>query len=106
MSLYVFLALCILGTGFMTYAFFQWTYGDKHGAGVRQIAAHKKAFREQSHRPCLVPSQGACLVPQELPHLVGQRVNRSRPSALCPGGAPSTNDSLEHYAKRFCDHGE
>ena len=87
MSLYVFLALCILGTGFMTYAFFQLTYGDKHGAGVRQIAAHKKGFREQSHRPYLVPSTeaGRLLFAQE---------------------ACQQTIRFKHYAKRFCDHGE
>jgi hypothetical protein len=92
MSLYVFLALCILGTGFMTYAFFQWTYGNNRSTLARQIATHKKALREQSHRPYLVPSQRACLVPRELPHCIGERVNRSRPANLCPGGA---------YNKRF-----
>ena len=52
MSLYVFLALCILGTGFMTCAFFKWTYGDKHGAGVRQIAATNDSLKHYSKRFC------------------------------------------------------
>jgi hypothetical protein len=54
MSLTVFLTLCVLGLGFMIYAFFQWTYGDKRSALARQLAAHKNALKERSPRPFLV----------------------------------------------------
>jgi hypothetical protein len=54
LSLTVFLTLCVLGLGFMIYAFFQWTYGDKRRALARQLAAHKNALKERSSRPFLV----------------------------------------------------
>jgi hypothetical protein len=54
MSLTVFLALCILGLDFMIYMLFQWTYGEKRRAIARKVAAHRKAFEEQSPRPFLV----------------------------------------------------
>jgi hypothetical protein len=101
MSRYVFLALCILGTGFMTYVFFQWTYGNKRSTLARQMATHKKTLREQSHRPYLVPSQGP------LSHLRSYREhdNRSRP-VISAQAAPTTNDSLQHNAMRSCDQSE
>lgn len=54
MSVTVFLGLCILGLDFMLYALFQWTYGDKRAALARQLAAHKKALKEQTPRPVLL----------------------------------------------------
>jgi hypothetical protein len=54
MSLTVFLTLCVLGLGFMIYAFSQWTYGDKRRALARQLAAHKNALKEQPPGPVLV----------------------------------------------------
>jgi hypothetical protein len=99
MSRSVFLALCILGTGFMTYAFFQWTYGDKRSTLTSQIAAHKKALWEQSHRPFLV-HQGPFSV------LASASSSTEAGRLISAQAAPSTNDSLEQYAKRFCDQGE
>jgi hypothetical protein len=49
MSLTVFLALCILGLDFMIYALFQWIYGEKRRAFARQVAARKRARKEQAH---------------------------------------------------------
>ena len=54
MSPYVFLALCILGTGFMTYAFFQWTYGDKHGAGCDKEEAESSGLEHRCPLPASV----------------------------------------------------
>jgi hypothetical protein len=87
MSLKVFLAFCILGIDFMIYAFFQWTYGDKRCTLARQITAHKKALKEKSQRPYLVPSQRAPLGIQERSHSVGGRVAKSEPRDPCPSGA-------------------
>ena len=55
MSLNVFLAFCIIGVGFMIYALFQWTYGDRRSALGRQFAARKDALMNQS------PGLSSCL---------------------------------------------
>jgi hypothetical protein len=48
MSVTAFLAFCILGLDFMIYALFQWIYGEKRRAFARQVAARKRARKEQS----------------------------------------------------------
>ena len=50
MSLIVFLALSILGVGFLIYAFFQWTYGDKRNALNRQSAAVLRPYRGKERK--------------------------------------------------------
>ncbi|MGA2429116.1 MAG: hypothetical protein ABSH13_11520 [Candidatus Acidiferrum sp.] len=47
MSVTTFLAFCILGLDFMIYALFQWIYGEKRRAFARQVAARKRARKEQ-----------------------------------------------------------
>jgi uncharacterized membrane protein YccC len=74
MSFNLFLAFCILGIVFMTYAFFQWTYGDKRSALARQIAAHKNGLREQSRRLCLVPLQKARVDPKTCSKTISDNV--------------------------------
>jgi hypothetical protein len=54
MSLYVFVTLCIIGSDFLIYVLYQWTFGDKRRAMVRKIAAHRNAAR---HQPGLTPVQ-------------------------------------------------
>jgi hypothetical protein len=62
MSFTMFLALCVLGLGFIIYALFQWTYGDKRRSALaRQLVAQKKALKEQSPRPVLVAHKGSPL---------------------------------------------
>jgi hypothetical protein len=48
MSVTVFLAFCILGLDFLIYVLFQWIYGEKRRAFARQVAARKRARKEQS----------------------------------------------------------
>jgi hypothetical protein len=87
MPLNIFLAFCILGIAFMIYAFFQWIYGDKRSTLARQIAAHKNALKEQSHRPFLLAPQKAPLGAQERSDSVGGRVAKSKPRDHRPSGA-------------------
>ena len=61
MSLTVFLALCILGLDFMIYALFQWIYGEKRRAFARQVAARKRARKEQAHSLLPVATRMAAL---------------------------------------------
>jgi hypothetical protein len=48
MSLNVFIAICVLACDFMIYAFFQWTFGDKH----REFRRH---LPKTAHRPSPAP---------------------------------------------------
>ena len=48
MSLTVFFALCVLGLDFMIYALFHWIYGEQRRGFARQIAARKRARKNQS----------------------------------------------------------
>jgi hypothetical protein len=61
MALTVFLALCILGLDIMAYAFFRWIYGEKRSAFARQVAARKRARKEQSDSLLPVATRMAAL---------------------------------------------
>jgi hypothetical protein len=50
MSLNVFIAICVLACDFMIYAFFQWTFGEKH-------RKYRRPLPKMSHRPKSVPME-------------------------------------------------
>ena len=81
MSFAVFLALCVLGLGFMFYAFFQWTYGDKRSALARQIAANKNALNERAPRPFPVADTRLQLNNNPQWHAGTEGPRQDRPSA-------------------------
>jgi hypothetical protein len=61
MSLSVFLAICVLACDFMIYAFFQWTFGEKHRQRKRRYGspriARNTSIKIAASRAYLVVSQ-------------------------------------------------
>jgi hypothetical protein len=106
MSLTVFLALCVLGLDFMTYVLFQWIYGEKRRGFARQIAARKRARKNQSRfvvpgatnivtlhasRPSqvsLTSRHAFAKWPTGVPSGASIARSDSRPEAPKPGSAP------------------
>jgi hypothetical protein len=84
MTLTAFLTFCILGLDFMIYALFQWTYGEKRRAFARQVAARKRARKEQS--ASLLPvlrKMGALHAPRPFHvNLTAKRVSNSQPTDI------------------------
>jgi hypothetical protein len=105
MSPYVFLALCILGNGFMTYAFFQRTHGNKRSTLARQQPPTRRSSGSNRTVHALSLHKGPVSYPGSYPTASASASTEA--GRLIPAQvAPTTNDSLEHDAMRSCDQGE
>jgi hypothetical protein len=84
MSLYVFLALCILGLDFMIYVLFKLLYGDRRSVIARRVAAQREAARAEAAGLIFVPARKNAQAQQEPNHSPGSRVSTIDSRKLFP----------------------